>query len=107
VLSPFVLAELDYLLTKLVGAGASLRLLAEVVAGADLLAPFGAADVARAREVMRKFSNAAVGLADASLVVLSERYGCLDLLTLDERHFRALRGADGKRFRLLPADSRR
>jgi hypothetical protein len=33
------------------------------------------------------------------------RHRTRDLLTLDERHFRALRGAGGKPFRLLPADA--
>ncbi|MGH7336240.1 MAG: PIN domain-containing protein [Myxococcota bacterium] len=104
VLSPFVLAELDYLLNKLAGIDAALRLLDEIAAGAYLLAPFASEDVARAREVVSKHRAAAIGLADASIVVLSEHYDCLDLLSLDERHFRALRGAGGKRFRLLPAD---
>jgi predicted nucleic acid-binding protein len=99
-----VLAELDYLLTKLVGIEASLRLLEQIVRGAYDLAPFGSVDLARAHEIMAKYAAATIGLADASVVVLSERYGSLDLLTLDERHFRALRGAGGKRFRLLPAE---
>jgi len=43
-------------------------------------------------------------LADASLIVVSERHNVLDLLTLDERRFRAVRGAGGKPFRVLPAD---
>jgi predicted nucleic acid-binding protein len=37
-------------------------------------------------------------------VVLAERYGARDILTLDERHFRALRDASGREFRILPAD---
>jgi predicted nucleic acid-binding protein len=37
-------------------------------------------------------------------VVLANRYGIRDVLTLDERHFRALRGPNGRPFRLLPAD---
>ena len=46
-----------------------------------------------------------VGLADASNVVLAEQYATRDiLLTLDERHFRVLRGPGGLPFRLLPAD---
>ena len=53
--------------------------------------------------VMRRYPKLSVGLADASIVVLGERHGIRDLLTLDERHFRVLR-ADGKRFRILPAD---
>ena len=44
-------------------------------------------------------------LAKASLVVLANRYGVRDLLSLDERHFRALRGPGGRPFRMLPADA--
>ena len=45
-----------------------------------------------------------IGLADASVVVLAERYSCASVLTLDERHFRVLL-ANGRPFRLLPADA--
>lgn len=103
-LSPFVLAELDYLVTELAGVEVELDLLGEVSREAYLLAPFGAKDVEEARGVIRKYRDQSIGLADASLVVLSRRYQRRDLLTLDERHFRVLRGAGGKPFRLLPAD---
>jgi predicted nucleic acid-binding protein len=105
VLSPFVLAELDDLLTKLLGSPAALRLLEEVARGAYSLAPFAAGDVARAKEVIEQHPKLAIGLADASLVVLSERHGTLRLLSLDDRHLRSVRGAGGKRFSLLPRDS--
>jgi hypothetical protein len=104
VLSPFVLAELDYLVATGVGSGAAVALLAEVARGAYRLESFDAADVAAAREVIEAHSDLDIGLADASIVVLSHRYQTLDVLTLDERHFRSLRGSAGRRFRLIPAD---
>ncbi len=104
VLSPFVLGELDYLLGTQVGEQAQLALLDEVARGVYQLEPFRAHDVAAARDIMRRYSNLAIGLADASIVVLAERHGTRDVLTLDERHFRALRVSGGKRFRMLPAD---
>lgn len=103
-LSPFVLAELDYLLAARVGPQTEIALLAEVGRGAYRLEPFEAADVAIAAEVIDTYADLEVGLADASIVVLSRRYEVLDLLTLDERHFRTLRGSAGRPFRLLPAD---
>lgn len=103
-LSPFVLAELDYLLGKFLGVSATLRLLDEVARGAYLLASFEAADIARAREVIAAHAALAIGLSDASLVVLAERFQTRDLLTLDERHFRTLRGAGRRPFVLLPRD---
>jgi predicted nucleic acid-binding protein len=104
VLSPFVLAELDYLVTRELGTDASLELLSDVARGAYALAGFGDEDVADARDVIDRYRDLGIGLADASLVVLAEREGTRRILTLDERHFRALRASDGKPFVLLPAD---
>ena len=103
-LSPFVLAELDYLLSTRVGAEAQRALLQEVGQGAYQLEEFNAADVQRAIEILDQFADLDAGLADASIVVLAERHGTDRVLTLDERHFRTLRGKDGRPFRLFPAD---
>jgi len=50
-------------------------------------------------------SDPARAAADASLVVLAARSETRDILTLDERHFRAVVDARGRPFRLLPADA--
>lgn len=105
IVSPFVLAELDYLVLSRVGAAARASLLAEVARGAYRLAPFDNADVARAEVIVNRHADVAVSLADASIVVLAERHGTRDVLTLDERHFRVLTTTDGKPLRLLPADA--
>lgn len=103
-LSPFVLAELDYLIVKLAGVEAELSFLEDVSRGAYRLAAFSAADVEEARDVMARHRDQTIGLADASLVVLSRSTGTLSILTLDERHFRILRGARSRPFHLLPFD---
>jgi predicted nucleic acid-binding protein len=103
-LSPFVLAELDYLLMRHVGRGAQSAVLDEVARGAYRLETFASSDIARAQEVVERYADLEVGLADASLVVLAERYGVSEVLTLDERHFRAMRIQQRKRFRILPSD---
>jgi predicted nucleic acid-binding protein len=103
-LSPFVLAELDYLVAERAGQSARASLLAEVERGAYRLAPFGDADVREALAVIRRYADLRISLADASIVVLANRHGTRDVLTLDERHFRVLNAA-GKPFRLLPADA--
>lgn len=105
-LSPFVLAELDYLIATRVGQAAALALLGHVARGTFRLEPFDAADVAAASEVIEAHGDMDLGLADASLVVLSRCHRTRDVLTLDERHFRALRGVDDRPFRLLPLDAR-
>jgi predicted nucleic acid-binding protein len=103
-LSPFVLAELDYLLAARVGQRAERALLAEVGRGVYRLEAFDADDIEAAERLIGRHADLDLGLADASLVVLANRHGVRDLLTLDERHFRAVRGPGGRPFRLLPAD---
>jgi uncharacterized protein len=103
-LSPFVLAELDYLIASRVGHAARARLLEEVERGAYGLEPMTARDITSAHAVIDRYADLGISLADASIVVLSQRHSVRDVLTLDERHFRALR-SESKHFRLLPADA--
>jgi predicted nucleic acid-binding protein len=104
VLSPFVLAELDHLLTTRVSGIAARRLRGEIARGAYRLEPFGTADVALVIEILDRYADLNLGLADASILVLAERYGTRDVLTLDERHFRSVCDSHGRAFRILPAD---
>jgi predicted nucleic acid-binding protein len=69
------------------------------------LAPFDSNDVAAAVAVIKHFADLCLGLADASIVVLAKRYACYDVLTLDQRHFRAVTGSGDIPFRLLPFDA--
>jgi predicted nucleic acid-binding protein len=52
--------------------------------------------------VIGRYRDQAIGVTDASLVVLAERYATRTILTLDRRHFDVLRPLQGKRFALLP-----
>lgn len=79
--------------------------LEDVARGAYELAPFGSADVAAAVGVIERHADVRLGLADASIAVLAERHNCRDLLTLDQRHFRAVLGPRGQPFRLIPFDA--
>lgn len=103
-LSPFVLAELDYLLAARVGEAARTALLSEVERGAYTLSPASGADVGLARTIIEQHADLGISLADASIVVLAQRHGAVDVLTLDQRHFRILDNK-GRPFRLLPADA--
>jgi predicted nucleic acid-binding protein len=105
ILSPFVLAELDYLLATRVGREAELALLEEVARETYRLASFSIGDVAKARRIIVQYPDLRIDLADASNVVLANRHDTLDMLTLDERHFRTLSGPGGRPFRVLPADA--
>lgn len=105
VISPFVLAELDYLIATRVGHQAQMALIEEVARGAYQLELFPSEDVGHARRIMERFADQRIGLADASVVVLANRHRTLELLCTDERHFRVLRGTGGRPFRLLPFDA--
>lgn len=104
VLSPLVLAELDYLVRRRHGSEAARRVGRELTGGAYEVAPMTAVDVRRSLDVDERYAGLELGLTDASIVVLAERHGTRDLLTLDERHFRAVSPLQGGAFRLLPAD---
>jgi len=82
-----------------------MALLKDVAEGVYRLEPFTVEDLDEARDILEQYRDLKLGLADASVVVLARRYGVHDLLTLDERHFRAVRGPGGRPFRILPADA--
>jgi predicted nucleic acid-binding protein len=103
-LSPFVLAELDSLLIDRVGPRAELALLDEVAGGAYDLVPFSVDEVAAAAQLVGRYGELGIGLTDASIAVIAAAAKTTRLLTLDERHFRALRPLWGEAFTLLPAD---
>lgn len=105
IMSPFVLAELDYLIATHGGQTEEFKLLADVARGAYELEPFTAEDVLAASRIIERYADLQLGLADASIVVLAARHHCRDLLTLDQRHFRVVAGADNQPFRLLPYDA--
>jgi uncharacterized protein len=106
VLSPFVLAELDYLIETRAGVADELKMLSDVAGGIYELAELDRFDVAQAAALVERYREMHIGLADASLVVLAARYGTTRLLTFDEKHFRAIRPLNGHAFTILPADSR-
>ena len=105
ILSPFVLAELDYFLLRNLGVELELEFLSDVGRGSYELAAFDVDAVVQAHDLIARYRDLRIGLADASIVVLAARYETNRILTLDERLFRALRTLDGKPFTLLPADA--
>ena len=105
ILTPYVIAEADCLIQKYGGVEAELLFLEELARGAYVLSVSGRQDVEKAREIIIKYRDLGIGLTDASIVVAAGVYECRDVLTLDVRHFRALRMPGGRRpFRILPAD---
>ena len=80
-LSPFVLAEIDYLIQTRAGVRDELKVLADVANGVYTLAELDRFDVAQAAAVVERYRKMKIGLADASLVVLAAKYGTTRLLT--------------------------
>lgn len=102
VVSPFVLAELDYLVGTRIGVTAETAMLRELAGGAYHLATIDLDQLATAADVVNRYHDQRIGLTDASLVVLAERFRTHRLLTLDRRHFTVVQPLSGGTFELLP-----
>ncbi|MGV0814915.1 PIN domain-containing protein [Mycolicibacterium boenickei] len=102
VVSPYVVAELDYLVATRIGVDAELAVLRELSGGAWQLATFGLAELERATTIITKYRDQQIGVADASNVVLAELYRTRTVATLDRRHFEVLRPLGGGRFSIVP-----
>jgi predicted nucleic acid-binding protein len=102
VVSPYVIAELDDLVAIRVGVDAELEVLKELASGAWELAIFGVPDLDQAASVITKYRDQQIGAADASNVVLADRYQTRTIATLDRRHFTVLRPLKGGRFTIVP-----
>ena len=102
VVSPYVIAEVDYLVATRGGVEAELAVLAELSGGAYELASMDAEDLTNAASVVRRYADLGIGLADASLAVLAQRYRTRTILTLDRKHFSVMRPLDGGVFAIVP-----
>ena len=101
--SPYVVAELDYIVVTRRGIDAEIAMLEELSSDAWKLATFDASAIASARQIVERYRDQRIGLTDASLSILADVYHTSSILTLDRRHFSVIRSASGKAFQLLPA----
>ncbi|CAN5198432.1 type II toxin-antitoxin system toxin ribonuclease C26 [soil metagenome] len=102
VISPYVVAELDYLVATRLGVAAEMAVLEELAGGAYALPAFGPNDLSAAIDVLRRHPAQAISAADASIVVLADRMQTTRVLTLDRRHFDVLRPMSGDHFTIVP-----
>jgi predicted nucleic acid-binding protein len=102
VVSPYVVAELDYLVATRHGVDDEMAVLDELAGGAWDLAAIDEAGLRRARGIIARYCDQQIGVADASIVMLAERYGTRTIASLDHRHFDVLRSLDGGYFEVLP-----
>ncbi len=102
IVSPYVVAELDYVVATRHGVDNELAVLDELAGGAWHLAAFDEQELERARGVIASYKDLEIGVADASIVVLAERYRTRTIVSLDRRHFDMLRPIGGGYFEVLP-----
>ena len=67
------------------------------------LAPLDEVDAPRLRELMEKYRDLPMDLADAALVRVAEREDLTTIFTLDRKHFSTYRAGRRRRFSVLPA----
>lgn len=103
VVSPYVVAELDYLVLTRHGSSAEAAVLGELVSGAWELAAVTVDRLRAARDIVTRYSDVPIGVADAANIVLAHEYRTDRIATLDRRHFTVLRLPDGSAPRILPA----
>ena len=100
-----VTAEVDYILGRRLGRPARLAFLADLAAQRFTVASLDIEEHRVVVDLEQRYADLDAGLADLSVVIVADRYRTRRLVTLDERHFRALRPLSGGRFTLLPADA--
>jgi len=94
-----VITESCYLLRNL--SGASEAVIENIAAGIFQI-PFQLSrDTAGVKQVLRKYKDRTIDLADACLIRLADQFGTADILTLDQ-DFAIYRWGKNKPFRVLP-----
>jgi len=104
VTTELAVAEADYLILDRLGPDVELAFLEDLAEGTFVVECLDRAQLRKARDVVARYRDLRLGLADASLVVIAERYATRRLLTFDERAFRSVAPLQGGSFTILPAD---
>lgn len=104
VTTELAVAEADYLILDRLGPEVELAFLDDLAEGTFVVECLDRVQLRAARAVVARYRDLRLGLADASLVVIAERYGTRRILTFDERAFRVVAPLQGGNFTILPAD---
>jgi uncharacterized protein len=107
VTSQIVVAEADHLILRRLGVEVELKFLDDLAGGTYVVDALTPSELTIARDVVARYRDLELGLADASLVVLAGRWRTRRILTLDERAFRTVTPLQGGSFEILPADGSR
>ena len=96
-----VITETSYLLARDAGLAVQFEFLTEVANGTFPVFDFQRQHLSRMVELMRRYANLPMDLADASLVVLAEYLGHGRILTCDRRDFNIYRWNNNNPFENL------
>ena len=105
VTSELAVAEADYLILERLGVDVELAFIDDLAAGTFQVGCLTADELRSARRLVERHRDLRIGLADASLVMLADRYRSTRILTFDERAFRTIAPLAGGAFTILPADA--
>jgi predicted nucleic acid-binding protein len=104
VTTELAVAEADYLILERLGVDVELAFIDDLAEGTFVVECLTREEIRAARGLVGRYRDLRIGLADASIAVLADRYGTTRLLSFDERAFRAITPMSGGAFTLLPAD---
>jgi len=97
-----VLSELDYWCHERLGPDVWLRFLGDLLAGAYRAQTPTQADLKRCHDLQSTYADLHLGVVDASVLALAERFEEPKLATLDHRHFATVRPVHVDALKLLP-----
>ena len=103
VIPSFTLPEIDYLVGSRLSQKVRRAFLEDVRDSAFNVVAVTSADLKRAIEIDSLYANLNLGIVDAAVIALAERLRAEAIITLDVKHFGAVRPQ--RPIRILPGDS--
>ncbi len=103
IIPDLILVEIDYLLGHLLDVQAELDFIQDVLNGVFLLHSLNPVMLKNCHHLIEKYYDLKLGLADTSVMTLADELNIHQILTVDERDFRAVKLK--KPLILLPADT--
>lgn len=97
-----ILAEVDYLASTRLGERVARAFAEDLAAGVFHVEGLGSRDLSAAWALMKRYPRLPLGLVDAVVMVQAERLKARAIVTLDLRHFRAVKLQGNPK--LLPSD---
>ncbi|MDB9527380.1 PIN domain-containing protein [Oscillatoria sp. CS-180] len=97
-----VLPEVDYMVTKYLSVQVATAFLEDLMQSAFQYVAVELPDIKHAIRVIQKYKDVPLGIVDASIVAIAERYQIQRILTLDRRHFSLIQPESMAYLQLLP-----